>query len=319
MGCVVASSEHQRPPEAVTVQSVSIDHLGGEKVQIEIEFVRSSPTPPKTVTGPDGRELDVPGTVSYTVQLGEFDEENVVLIDSPSMGKDWRADRWDGPDPDVLVSAQTSGKVTTLVLDLADHQDLLSANPFQPRITINSSGGTGLEAYKGGRPLIFYARQVCDWDTDVVDEQPQAPSTTRRAPSSTPRTTRKAAPTPGSSAPMKWVFQSPTGNIACTLTESGRSAQASCDLKENLYDRYPVPNCAQNRPIRFTLAQGGRAASISCPSTGLYPPALPTQAYGRSISVGAITCAIDENSGVLCKDKSTGRYFQAARQYAKWG
>lgn len=322
MGCTVEPSERQRPPETATVRSVSVDHISREKIRVQIEFIRSAPTPPKTVTGPDGREFDIPGSISYTVQLGEFDDENVVLIDSPSMGKDWRADRWDGPDPDLLVSAQTSDKVATLVLDLADHQDLLSAKPFQPRITVNSSGGTGLALFQGGTPVSLYARQVCDWDTEISAGVTGPPSTTRRAPSSTrpaPSTTRKPTPAPGSSAEMRWVFQSPTGNIACTLTESGSSARASCELKENLYDRYPVSNCARDRPVRFTLAQGGRAASISCPSSGTYPPSLPTQDYGRPISVGSITCTLDENSGVLCKDKSTGRYFQAARQYAKWG
>lgn len=42
--------------------------------------------------------------------------------------------------------------------------------------------------------------------------------------------------------------------------------------------------------------------------------AVPVQGNGNPLTVGSITCVLDENTGAMCKDASTGHYFQAARQ-----
>ncbi len=46
----------------------------------------------------------------------------------------------------------------------------------------------------------------------------------------------------GGAAPLSWVFQSPTGNIACHMSETG----AACDIREYHYVPPPRPqNCQQ--------------------------------------------------------------------------
>jgi hypothetical protein len=104
-------------------------------------------------------------------------------------------------------------------------------------------------------------------------------------------------------------FQSPSGNIACTLDTGG----AACDISEYTYQPPPPPECAKHISwgSRFTLVPG-KPGAIVCHGDTLRLPGEQTLNYGQTISVGSITCASDP-SGMKCTDNSSGHYFQVSK------
>jgi hypothetical protein len=116
---------------------------------------------------------------------------------------------------------------------------------------------------------------------------------------------------------MHWRFQSPTGNIACDLTNLNVKAQVICEVREHTYQPQPRSNCDPTEVDAFTLVQGN-AVSPSCDATSQFPPQLPVQGYGRPLAVGAISCVIDENTGVTCTDATSGHFFRASPDSYKW-
>jgi hypothetical protein len=103
-------------------------------------------------------------------------------------------------------------------------------------------------------------------------------------------------------------FQSPSGNIACTLDVGG----AACDIREYTYQPPPGPECAKhlNWGNRFTLMVG-QTAAMPCHGDTLRIDGEGTLDYGQTISAGSITCS-SEPSGIKCKDNSSGHYFQVS-------
>ena len=119
----------------------------------------------------------------------------------------------------------------------------------------------------------------------------------------------------GGAAPLSWVFQSPTGNIACHMSETG----AACDIREYHYVPPPRPqNCQQAWGDRIAFEHGGGPAFFGCHSTSFLGQ-LPTQNYDIPLSSGAITCEINEITGVTCRDTSTGHFFQMSQQSYQLG
>ncbi|OBJ62340.1 DUF6636 domain-containing protein [Mycobacterium sp. 1423905.2] len=104
-------------------------------------------------------------------------------------------------------------------------------------------------------------------------------------------------------------FQSPSGNIYCTLD----SSTAACDISEFTYQPPPPPECAQHIAwgSRFRLTKG-KSAVIECHGDTLKVPGEATLNYGQTVSAGTITCS-SEQSGVKCTDASTGHYFRVSR------
>jgi hypothetical protein len=104
-------------------------------------------------------------------------------------------------------------------------------------------------------------------------------------------------------------FQSPSGNIFCTIDDSG----AACDISEFKYQPPPPPECGKHIAwgSRFTLAPG-HPGTIECHGDTLRVPGEPTLDYGQTISAGTITCD-DEPSGMKCTDTSSGHFFQVSR------
>src|SRR6478609_81576 len=114
------------------------------------------------------------------------------------------------------------------------------------------------------------------------------------------------------------TFQSPSGNIECWMynTDAGVS-NAGCDIGEHAYTPAipgpggPAPR-ACNAVIRFHLG-GNDPSGLGCQDlTDLHAPGLATVAYGRSRTLGTITCD-SEPSGITCNDHSTGHFFRVSR------
>lgn len=116
---------------------------------------------------------------------------------------------------------------------------------------------------------------------------------------------------------LRWRFASPTGNIACDLNGSTMPPEATCEVREHTYQPQVKASCDPGWANRFTLRQG-QAVEVNCYSGTDFHSALPVQDYGRPLTVGSLACVLDEDTGVTCKDSTTGHYFQAARQAYEW-
>ena len=148
--------------------------------------------------------------------------------------------------------------------------------------------------------------------------QAQNPSTRSAAPAPVPAPaprTRVSTVAPDST--LQWRFQSPTGNIACDLNGSVTPPEATCEVREHSYQPKVKPSCDPAWANSFRLVQG-RTVEVNCYSGTDFRSALPVQGYGNPLTVGTLTCVLDEATGVTCKDSSTGHYFQAARQEYEW-
>jgi len=97
------------------------------------------------------------------------------------------------------------------------------------------------------------------------------------------------------------------------MVGSIRPPSVTCEIRKHTY-RSPVkPNCDPSWSNRFTLTEG-EAVTVNCYPGSYFQEALPVQEYGQPLTVGSVTCVLDENTGVTCKDASTGHQFQAALQ-----
>jgi hypothetical protein len=110
-------------------------------------------------------------------------------------------------------------------------------------------------------------------------------------------------------------FQSPSGNIYCSLDASG----AACDISEYTYTPPPPPECAKHISWgnRFTLTPG-RPAAMDCHGDTLRVAGEPNLNYGQTVSAGTITCASSEQAGMKCTD-SSGHFFRVSRDSFQLG
>lgn len=112
-------------------------------------------------------------------------------------------------------------------------------------------------------------------------------------------------------------FQSATGNIACEIGGAPGEGTAVCEVREHTYRPEVKSDCNPVWVNSFALRHG-RAPVANCYAESVFRGSLPVQAYGRPVRAGSITCSMDKDKGVTCKDSSTGHYFQAARQQYRW-
>ena len=145
-------------------------------------------------------------------------------------------------------------------------------------------------------------------------EQPRAlPVPTQSERSATTPSTHSGAP----DVAKNFRFRSESGNIACDLWEEGGQGEATCEIRQHDYQPPIMDGCRASWPNKFRLRQGDVVATY-CYDGSIFNDVMPAQAYGRPISVGSITCVIEQSNGVTCKDSSTGHFFQASRQAYKW-
>lgn len=299
-------------PSNLIIRRASVEHLGGDRIAVNLTFPADVPQSSSSlqtgslVYGILLRVSPGSGYITMSGTDGEWQSHDINL-------RSWAGLDTTDYDSPLLVAENVQRNQLRLELDLGPQQEFLKSERFEPIITLDAGFRSGQnDDPLGAAGLIPADTQNCSADTGrlISPTSSRLPATSRPAPSPPSRGT----------SPMKWVFRSATGNIACTLTEERDGASAACELRTNAYPDYPgVSGCRPDRPLRFTMVQGARATYIACLNASEYSSGIPVQGYGRPISVGAITCTLNERTGVRCEDKSTGSFFQASREQAKWG
>ncbi|WP_156745934.1 DUF6636 domain-containing protein [Mycobacterium sp. 1423905.2] len=117
-------------------------------------------------------------------------------------------------------------------------------------------------------------------------------------------------------------FQSPSGNIVCHMyTPVGGTAPfAYCQIAEHTWvaparSSYGCPLAPSANQFRLNTDD---AAAFACMTQHIPPQQEPTLSYGRSLSIGTLTCA-SEPSGMTCSDAGTGHFFRIARDTYELG
>jgi hypothetical protein len=330
MGCVLADNNDPHDPsigtvpltDDVRVSQVTLAHPGGQQLDLSVEFAESVPPVPRTVYS-SGPEQDEPGSIRYSVRLApthNTDEKGEVDIQSPSNGESWKAGvtTLDRPHQPTLISTQVSGKVVKFTLDLSGQNRLFGTGRFTPWVLVD----VVRQGVPSGMPmLVFTNPQICQWDNPVTDQS--GPSTESTTPPTIAVPQPRAAPPPGTGGwgspsqaqtvptpnPGVLEFQSPTGNIVCQIGPTG----ADCEIREHDYPvPAPPPNCAEYGD-RFAMDLDG-GGFIACHMGNFFGRPLPTQAYGVPVTVGPITCEINEDTGATCRASTTGHFFRVSRQ-----
>lgn len=104
-------------------------------------------------------------------------------------------------------------------------------------------------------------------------------------------------------------FTSPSGNIGCYIDP----VQVRCDITEHTWTPPPRPDTCPS----FTgygqglVLRAGIDAKVVCAGDTAMTQG-NTLAYGDSITAGPLRCDSDE-SGITCKDSSTGHGFTISR------
>ena len=111
-----------------------------------------------------------------------------------------------------------------------------------------------------------------------------------------------------------FVFQTPSGNIACRVGPNQGEGYADCHLAE--HDFSPV--CPEGSEIRVVIKQGERPQFEGCDKATLVNGQHVGLLYGNTWRSGAITCDSEE-AGITCTDATTGHFFKLARQSYQLG
>jgi hypothetical protein len=151
---------------------------------------------------------------------------------------------------------------------------------------------------------------VVEQTTTVVDGSSTPDSTTTETAETTSTSTDGSGGT-GAAQSLK-AFQSPTGNIACIMSQKF----ARCDIAERDWKPPPHPSSC---PDEVDFGQGiqlpanGAAQFVCAGDTALNPQA-PKLDYGSSSQVGTITCTSAE-SGMSCSNSSGGSFTISGQGY----
>jgi hypothetical protein len=95
---------------------------------------------------------------------------------------------------------------------------------------------------------------------------------------------------------------------------------AACDIRDFDYSVPPAPTATNCRFYGDRIGLDiGTPGSLACHTTSFFDQQVPTQAYDTPLTAGTITCAINEQTGVTCRDTSTDRFFQLSKQSYKVG
>jgi hypothetical protein len=123
----------------------------------------------------------------------------------------------------------------------------------------------------------------------------------------------------------EYNFQTPSGNIGCTMLDQGgdTGVVATCKTKDHTWvapSQGSGHDCEYGGPD-LKLFQGDPACA------GVWPNqiwlqqrenTLPTLAYGQTHTLGTITCD-SALSGVTCTDSGTGHFFRVSRDSYQLG
>lgn len=110
-------------------------------------------------------------------------------------------------------------------------------------------------------------------------------------------------------------FQSPTGNIHCSIYTWTGSAEVRCDLREYTasYSRRP-PGCDLDWGMAFVVGASGPGV-LGCVGDTMIDPGNPVLPYGEAVSLGGISC-VSAKTGITCTN-GEGHGFSVARAKQK--
>lgn len=110
-------------------------------------------------------------------------------------------------------------------------------------------------------------------------------------------------------------FQSPTGNIHCSLYVWGGGAEARCDLQE-LTPTYTKPpaGCDLDWGRSFAVNDTGKGM-LACVGDSVRDPGNPVLGYGEAVSLGGISC-VSAKTGMTCTN-AEGHGFSVAKAKQK--
>lgn len=350
MGCSVDTSETPTagevlgyPPDMARANQATLEHTAEQSLTLTLQF-RQPPDPAKlsyTVELTGARLSSGPfqgSEASIMIDSDPADELGVAMVRGGPLPVNWEAHRSDvsaanakmdsdndpGPrlsDPNLLTSADINGNVARLSLDISRQSDFLGEGPFRPSIRVIALPPIPLP----GQPDVAPYQQYCHWD-DAPDRSSSGGGDTPPSTSAGPKPSALPSPGPGGwgspsptgtvPAPDQgvWQFQSPTGNIVCHMGPTG----AACEIRQHDYPvPAPPPNCAEYGD-RFGIDHAG-SASMACHVGSFFGQLLPTQAYDTPLTTGAITCVINEDAGVTCRDTTTGHFFRVSKQSYQTG
>jgi hypothetical protein len=162
----------------------------------------------------------------------------------------------------------------------------------------------------------------------TVTPPPVAPSTPQATPVTTvtvtappPVTVTVEAPVPATPVAQQVTasgpFQSPSGNIQCTMYISTNGlSNANCAVIQHDWVATQPENCHLAWGSRVDLEEGA-AAKFGCYGQEM-PPPTHTLEYGQIQTLGSISCD-SETVGIMCIDNNTGHYFSVSRQTVNLG
>ncbi|QZA09620.1 hypothetical protein K3U94_10580 [Mycolicibacter heraklionensis] len=169
---------------------MALDHVGGQRLQLEATFAIKAPQSPRLVRDRFGL-TEEPGSMDmeFYIRPSHIADDRLIVVSSPkpSVGQDWRADvsEFDKSNPEgVLVSASARGKVLTLVLDFAGQREILGRGPFKADVAI-SPVANGRPRANGEPDFLMFRMLDCRWDSPVPafeDRQLPPPSEAARPP-----------------------------------------------------------------------------------------------------------------------------------------
>lgn len=141
---------------------------------------------------------------------------------------------------------------------------------------------------------------------------PSTPTATSTATSSaTPSAAGQDAPAPVERTGMARTFASPSGNITCTIDETG----ARCGIASLANDPAPVEGCDGSVGHVYVVTTAG-VPEVPCVSKDDKPKKAGKKVdvldYGAVVREFGYTC-MSEEAGVTCTDDTTGRGFTLAR------
>ncbi len=107
------------------------------------------------------------------------------------------------------------------------------------------------------------------------------------------------------------AFQTPSGNIACILSDEG----ARCDIAKRDWNAPRPAGCPGQMDYGqgLTVEDGDGPGTVVCAGDTTLDPSAPVLDYGESTSVGDFTCTSEED-GVTCRDDGDNRGFFISKQ-----
>ncbi|WP_131536273.1 hypothetical protein [Mycolicibacterium aromaticivorans] len=111
-----------------------------------------------------------------------------------------------------------------------------------------------------------------------------------------------------------FVWQLPSGNIACKVGPSKGVGYAICEVADHTFP----PTCSSGSGARVMMREGQPPTFVGCQSDTFANGQHEGLMYGFSWRSGSITCE-SEASGVTCTDASTHHFFRLAREAYQLG